>query len=190
MLLLASIGGLKDHIKDWKIEAQTFIPNVLETNSILHVTLIVFLRLLAVTEPIKCKQIHKSIRHKSIILIWMMAFGVRALALVIQKYKSDAFYYFRFLLLHGFHTFPLILIIFMYQVFIRTLNKRSRSMDMIDIKSRKTADSMNKKMAVVVRRIILALLICYTPFLVWEQYYLIISERVPFQIYRSEVTIE
>ena len=153
-------------------------------------TLIVFLRLLAVTEPIKCKQIHKSIRHKSIILIWMMAFGVRALALVIQRYKSDAFYYFRFLLLHGFHTFPLILIIFMYQVFIRTLKKRSRSMDMIDIKSRNTADSLNKKMAVVVRRIILALIICYTPFLVWEQYYLIISERVPFQIYRSEVTIE
>ena len=63
-------------------------------------------------------------------------------------------------------------------------------MDMIDIKSRNTADSLNKKMAVVVRRIILALVICYTPFLVWEQYYLIISERVPFQIYRSEVTIE
>ena len=63
-------------------------------------------------------------------------------------------------------------------------------MDMIEIKSRKTADSMNKKMVVVVRRIILALLICYTPFLAWEQYYLIISERVPFQIYRSEVTIE
>ena len=63
-------------------------------------------------------------------------------------------------------------------------------MDMIDINSRKTVDSMNKKMAVVVRRIILALLICYIPFLVWEQFYLIISERVPFKIYRSEVTIE
>ena len=172
------------------MEVQAFVPNVLETNSILHVTLIVFLRLLAVTEPIKCKEIHKSLRHKSIILTWVIAFGVRSLSLIIQTLSSDAFFYYRYFQLHAFHTLPIFLIVVMYIVLIKTLKKRHQNLDMIDFKSRIVADTMNKKMTIVVKRIVFGLLICYIPFLAWEQYYLFISKRVPFVIYRSEVSIK
>ena len=186
-VFVASNGELKDHIKDWRIEVQTFIPNVLETNSILHVMLIVFLRLLTIIEPIKCKEIHKNLRHKSIIVMWVVAFSVRSLALIIQMYKPNAFWFYRYFLLHGFHTVPLLLIIIMYLILIKSLKNRSQTLEMMDLKSRQAANQMNKKMTIVVKRIVFALLICYLPFLFWEQYYLIISERVPFIIYRSEV---
>lgn len=139
------------------------------------------------TKPIKCKEIHKNLRHKSIIGMWMLAFSVRSLALIIQIYKPDAFFVYRYFLLHGFHTVPLVLIIIMYLILIKRLKQRSKSLEMMDLKSRQAADLMNKKMMIVVKRIVFALLICYVPFLFWEQYYLIISERVPFIIYRSEV---
>ena len=54
-------------------------------------------------------------------------------------------------------------------------------------RSQQLSDSMNRKMAIVVKRIVVCLLICYVPFLIWEQYYMIIAEREPFMIYKNEV---
>ena len=167
----------------------TFLPNILETTSILHVTLLVFLRLLAVIEPMTYKEMHIKFRHTSIVVIWIMSIVVQTLALITQKFTSSAFFYYRYFMLYVFHTFPIFCVIIMYFVLIHNLKKRNRGMDIMVDKSRHFADSMNKKMTTVVKRIVLALLICYIPFLTWEQYYLIIAERIPFTIYPSEVRI-
>ena len=187
--ITASKGDSSYHIEDPNIEIVTFLPNVLEITSILHVTLLVFLRLIAITEPIKYKEIHIKIRHTSIITIWLMSFGVRIIAILSQKYKPSVFFYYRYFALHIFHTLPVICIIAMYVILMKTLRRRNGHLEIMVDNSRHLADSMNRRMTIVVQRIVLALLICYVPFLVWEQYYMIISERNPFIIYTSEVII-
>ena len=127
-LLLGTRGYLKYHITDWRIEGLTFIPNILETTSILHVTLLVFLRLLAVTDPMKYKEAHIKSRHKSIIVIWLTSIIVRLIALISQKYHTKAFFYYRYFLLHMFHTIPIIMIVIMYVTLIMTLKKRSMAL--------------------------------------------------------------
>ena len=188
-LFLGTKGYLTCHIKDWRIEGLTFIPNILETASILHVTLLVFLRLLAVTDPMKYKEAHVKSRHKSIIVIWLTSVIVRLTALLSQKYHSTVFFYYRYVLLHIFHTIPIITIVIMYVRLIMTLKKRSTTLITMTEQSQQLSDSINRKMAIVVKRIVVSLLICYVPFLSWEQYYMVIAERVPFMIYKNEVII-
>ena len=171
-----------------KIEVATFVPDVLETTSILHVTLLVFLRLLAVTEPIKYKQIHISLRHKSIIITWTISLGVRLIGLMIQIFQPSFLLYYRHFSLHTFNTLPILCIVMMYFKLMITLKKRKKILITMTENSRHSADLVNRKMTEIVKRIVLALLICYVPFLIWEQYQLIIiEERVPFIIYTNEV---
>ena len=165
----------------------TFIPNILETTSILHVTLLVFLRLLAITDPMKYKEAHIKSRHRSIIVIWLLSIIVRLVALLSQKYHSKVFFYYRYFLLHIFHTIPIIMIVIMYGTLIMTLKKRSATLLTMTEQSQQLSDSINRKMTIVVKRIVVSLLICYVPFLSWEQYYMIIAEREPFMIYKNEV---
>ena len=188
-LLLGTRGYLKYHITDWRIEGLTFIPNILETTSILHVTLLVFLRLLAVTDPMKYKEAHIKSRHKSILVIWLTSIIVRLIALISQKYHTKAFFYYRYFLLHMFHTIPIIMIVIMYVTLIMTLKKRSMALISMTEQSQQLSQSINRKMEIVVKRIVVSLLICYVPFLSWEQYYMVIAERVPFMIYKNEVII-
>lgn len=186
-LISGTKGYLKCHITDWRIEGLTFIPNILETTSILHVTLLVFLRLLAITDPMKYKEAHIKSRHKSIIVIWLTSIIVRLIALLSQKYHSKVFFYYRYFLLHIFHTIPIIMIVIMYGTLIMTLKKRSATLLTMTEQSQQLSDSINRKMTIVVKRIVVSLLICYVPFLSWEQYYMIIAEREPFTIYKNEV---
>ena len=188
-LFLGTKGYLKCHIKDWRIEGLTFIPNILETASILHVTLLVFLRLLAVTDPMKYKEAHIKSRHKSIIVIWTTSVIVRLAALLSQKYHTTVFLYYRYFLLHIFHTIPIIAIVIMYARLILTLKRRSTNLITMTERSQQLSDSINRKMTIVVKRIVVSLLICYVPFLSWEQYYMVIAEREPFMIYKNEVII-
>ena len=186
-LLLGTRGYLKYHITDWRIEGLTFIPNILETTSILHVTLLVLLRLLAVTDPMKYKEAHIKSRHKSILVIWLTSIIVRLIALISQKYHTKAFFYYRYFLLHMFHTIPIIMIVIMYVTLIMTLKKRSTALITMTEQSQQLSQSINRKMEIVVKRIVVSLLICYVPFLSWEQYYMVIAERQPFMIYKNEV---
>ena len=188
-LLSGTKGYLKCHITDWRIEGLTFIPNILETTSILHVTLLVFLRLLAVTDPMKYKEAHIKSRHKSIIVIWTTSVIVRLAALLSQKYHTTVFLYYRYFLLHIFHTIPIIAIVIMYARLILTLKRRSTNLITMTERSQQLSDSINRKMAIVVKRIVVSLLICYVPFLSWEQYYMVIAEREPFMVYKNEVII-
>ena len=188
-LFLGTKGYLTCHIEDWRIEGLTFIPNILETASILHVTLLVFLRLLAVTDPMKYKEAHVKSRHKSIIVIWLTSVIVRLTALLSQKYHSTVFFYYRYFLLHIFHTVPIITIVIMYVRLIMILKRRSTTLTAMTERSQQLSESINRKMAIVVKRIVVSLLICYVPFLSWEQYYMVIAERVPFIIYKNEVII-
>ena len=79
----------------------------------------------------------------------------------------ESYYYYKYFALHCLCTFPVICIVIMYAVLIWTLKrKRGHTKETTSW----IADSMNKKITLLVQRVVLFLLICYVPYIVWKQY--------------------
>ena len=157
-------------MEDWRIDLLRCVPRVLETSSCLHVTLLVFLRLLAIKKPLSYGEIHDKLRRISIIIIWIASITIQLVALIILIFEQgEAYLYYKDVTLHIFHTFPVICIIIMYTLLIWTLEKKKRQIK--DSRISMKQESINKKMTLLVQRVVLVLIICYVPFLAWRQYY-------------------
>ena len=59
-----------------QLQLVSLIPHLLEMSSILHVTLLVYLRLFAIIKPMSYKSHHIKLRYNSIFVIWSMSFFV------------------------------------------------------------------------------------------------------------------
>ena len=153
------------------------IPNILETSSCLHVTLLVFLRLLAVSKPLTYKNIHKQVRVKAIVVIWVLSIFVRLLSIVAQLSTGNFYFHYRNILLHMFHTIPMICIVFMNLSTVWIVRNKVKEISSDTNLNRKDdyVDEKNRRLTLMVKRIVICLLICYTPYLIWWQYYNIIS---------------
>ena len=165
-------GGILD---DWRVELITVVPHFLETASILHVALLVYLRLLSILKPLSYQEIHIKLRHTGIKIIWIMSITVRLIAVLTQRFKTGKFYiYYRYIVLHGFHTIPVMCIIVMYGKLILTLKSKRNGSNagMVD-NARIHAEAQNKKTTLLVQRVVLFLIVCYVPYIAWAQYWYI-----------------
>ena len=67
---------------------------------------------------------------------------------------------------------PVLSIVFMYAMIYWTLRKKSReAMENQGNPGNSYSDLSNKKSTLIVTRIVIVLLVSYTPFLIWKEYY-------------------
>ena len=163
------------------------VPNILETSSVLHVALLVFLRLLAILTPFKYQEIHIKLRHVSIVIIWLISICIHLIETVTSiTFHMDFFSFpYKYFVVHVFHTIPIVGIVIMYVGLLWILKKKRNQakQNMTDV-----GTTINMKMALLVQRVVIFLLVCYVPFLAWKQYfYAIPAQRIPFTLCNNEV---
>lgn len=172
-----------------------FIPQVLEMASLLHVTLLVFLRFLAVKAPMSHQISHTNVPYSSLIAIWGTCVLLQSLPVLALLFNKDSVHTnLRLLNLHCFHTIPLLLILLMYTLLIWTLRNKekqqTRDFQNLPFNSMDYRETRNKEMTLLVKRVVVFLLISYAPFVAWYQYYyIVVCKRNPLQILEVEVNI-
>ena len=170
------------------------MPNILSSSSCLHVQLLVFLRLLAVSKPLKYKEIHRSLRHISITIIWILSICVCLIPVFTMRFLPDnrlSFYCNRILVLHGLHTIPILCIVLLYVILIRTIHNTRRSVSSISsspcISTIMAGRNRQRKM---MKGIVVCLIVCYLPYLLWWEYSEeVLSQRRPIKFYKIEVLL-
>ena len=149
------------------------IPNILSTCNCLHIALLVYLRLISVTKALKCKKIHRKHRYKSIMTLWTISIIVNVFpplaARLDQKIQLSIF---KHILLHGFHTIPIVVIVAIYAKLIYAVESKNEK----DARQRRSAatcsrvNANNRLSTRMVKGVVFCLLVCYLPYLTWWQY--------------------
>ena len=150
------------------------MSNTLSACNCLHVAYLVYQRLIAVRlalqhEKIPTKQTHS----KAILSMW-------TLSLLINLVPPTAAYFnqkqvlmtFKMLLLHGFHTLPIICIIVMYVILIHSIKLKNNDKETVSTAISKYSNiNMKTKLSTkMIKGVIVCLIFCYLPYLVWWQY--------------------
>ena len=169
---------LNDHIEDLldyggvRLEALWFIPNIMTASNCFHVTLLVFLRMIAIEKPLQYQEVHKRFRRMAIIIIWATSIIVCSLPLISAPFWNGFHYFARMLTLHACHTLPICFIVIMY---VRVVYMLCKSVDNISSgkelselpeNNRLTMQSQKKQLSRMLAGVVICLVICYTPYLV------------------------
>ena len=171
-----------------------FVPEVLEMSSILHVMLLVFLRLFAILKPMSYKKVHAKLRYTSIFLIWLTSILFHAAIRTALILKNETiFYYGNLLIILCCNTLPVLLIFIMYIMLIWALRgDKSRTPDPNTVRPSTTLvarEDMEKKMTLAIQRIVLVLILCYCPWLVWRAYFYVVVDRRGFLLDEEVILI-
>ena len=155
------------------IAVTKIVPNILGFSSCLHVTLLVFMRLLAVRYPLSYKTLHKKLRHNAIISIWAITSLGEAIPLFVVPFSSKLIYsYVRLVLLNGFGTIPVISMVIMNVLFAWTVKKRKAStLNTSPSTAREFNETITRKTNLLVQKVVAFLLVSNTPYLVFANYY-------------------
>ena len=180
LFILGTTGWLKDPMV---FEFITFVPDVLETACILHVALLVYLRYLAVSQPMNYKETHKKFRRNGIIFIWVVSISSRLLSIITYSPDGASFYhyYHYYIIIHVFHTIPILLIILLRARLMYVILKRKGKNDfkkdalILSNLGAENDESIRKRTAQMVQIMIILVLISYVPFIIWWQYYNVIT---------------
>jgi hypothetical protein len=128
------------------------------------------------------QSIHTKLRYISIHIIWLWSFlfpGAVRTALIFKN--ETAFYYGNLFILLCCNTLPVVLILVMYIKLIWVLRgEKSRlpDSDTARLSTTSTAtEEMEKKITLAVQRIVVVLILCYTPWLVWRAYFYAVIDR-------------
>ena len=166
----------------------------------MHVALLVCLRLVAVTRPTKYKHTMAfKHRHKFTIGIWLVSISLGVLPIFCWYMERPHWQVLtKYIIRHGFHTFPVICIILMYaklsiaikrrkgqnDVESPTLNEFSKFFD----NKLPQIDMKKKSPTKMIKRIIIALLVCVLPYIIcWQYGSIVIIKRCPVKVYDFEV---
>ena len=138
---------------------------------------------------------NKKFCYTAILLIWVLSFIAHFTAVVAQCLEWWSFYYYyRFFKLHFFGTVPIFCIIWIYIRTIKRMKKKGRQASHaieINLMDRPTSDNsfdsqiMASKKEILCRElqegiermthaiemVVLCVLLCFVPYLVWMQYY-------------------
>ena len=160
------------------------MPRVLSTTTCLHVALLVYLRMVTITRPFSYKDTHIKLRHISIVVIWVVSVIICFLPVLASYFNQEEFYDIsRIVLLHGFHSIPVICIIIMYGKLSWTIASHK---GISGTKGRR--EITNQRPNLMIKRIVLCLVVCYLPYLsLWEYAYSVVGKRDPCVIYKFEV---
>ena len=151
-----------------------YVPEVLEMSSILHVTLLVFLRLIAILKPLSYKAIHVQLRFVSITTIWVISclcHGIiRIIYVLVPKQRQNSFYdNASLVILHCFITVPVISLFIMYVLLILVIRKKNQELKEHTLVTPNVPGKANRN--ILVKRVVMVFVTCYVPFLVWRHYF-------------------
>ena len=173
------------------LAATRIIPNTLEFSSCLHVSLLMFFRLLSVRYPLSFKILSKKLRHTSIITIWATTICGQAIPLFILPLTESkrVYSYVRLVLLNISGTIPVITMVIMNILFAYTVKKRKACIpstaseaparlaeappEIVSNKPNNFNEKIANKTNSLVQIDVVFLLICYTPYLIFSYYYYI-----------------
>ena len=146
-----------------------FFSEALETTSILHVLVLVYLRLFAIRKPL-CRENHIiQLRKKLIILIWTLPSTIQILRLLSFYLKMNDMLTFLSMFVTIFlEVVPFISIIVMYCLLVRTLEKKKLKNRNVNsnISNKSVFISNYDKTTLVVKRLVCFLLVIFTPYLI------------------------
>ena len=170
--------------KDWRIEALKCVPRTLSSATCLHVAVLVYLRLVGITQPLKYEQIHHRLRYISIVAIWLVSIVIDLIPVVALRFKQELIYdIFREVIFHGLHTIPVICIVLMYGKLSWVLSERmTRKASVYSTCSaasgQSTGQTKKSRSNRIIKGIVLCLLVFYIPYLsAWEYAYSVIAKR-------------
>ena len=170
-------------VDDWRVELINFAPNVFSTSSCLNVTLLLILRYLGEFKGQHIDNLRK-ISYWSIVTIWPSSIVVNIIAVLAQNFGSPTwtfYFYYRYFRLHVFTTLPILCIIFMYIKFhLRLKQKKDEALAMTQRMSiiptnedlmKKEIETKAQEMSKTIQIVVLFLVVCFVPYIVWLQYY-------------------
>ena len=149
------------------------VSNIVTTSNCLHIALLVYLRVVAISKPWQYESIHRKHHIKTPILIWCIAIIINILGPTSRLFDSKDLNFFASLfILHGFHTFPILSIIFLYTRMINVVNKRNtQNMSTSKICDENDGLRTNSKLSTkMIKGVSICLVVCYVPYLLWFQY--------------------
>ena len=137
--------------------------------------MLVFLRLISVLKPYQEETSLNKLRRISISSIWILSVAFCVLPIISLTLKMEVVStYVRLLTLHGFNTIPVAGIIIMWCMLMWVANNKQVN-DRQSFQRQSGGNSnpglYDRRCAVIVRRLVIILLICYLPFLIWKQYF-------------------
>ena len=149
------------------------VSNIVTTSNCLHIALLVYLRVVAISKPLQYESIHRKHHIKTPLLIWCIAIIINILGPTSRLFDSKDLNFFASLfILHGFHTFPILSIIILYTRMINVIHKRNQE----HMKASKICDendgsiSSSKLSTKMIKGVSICLVVCYVPYLLWFQY--------------------
>jgi hypothetical protein len=144
---------------------------ILEFSSILHVALLVFLRLMTIRNSLSNG--HEKYRLPFLVSIWMISIVpnlIRSVALIFMR--KDIFVYLGIINFISIGTFPVIGIVIMYILLVHSVKKKKGpNKDVLTSNITPITESNNRRMTVIVMRLVIMLLICYIPYLANKLYF-------------------
>ena len=160
------------------LEVLWLIPNILTTSNCLHVTILVFLRLIATERPMSYRAIHLEFRNTAVPIIWVVSIIFSSIPVINEflPLSRDVHKIWRTVILHVGHTLPICLTVIMYLRTIWVLSKPD-NVDMCDLQEvpevtkRLTLALQEKKrqMSRMITGVVICLVICYVPYLIqWQ----------------------
>ena len=101
----------------------------------------------------------------------------------------ETFRYIKLVSFHCFGTIPVISIIVMWGLLMKVAkDRRMKDNHVLSTEFLSIEESNHRRMVKIVHRLVIALLICYIPFLFWKQYfYSIVLKRTPNPNYTEAV---
>ena len=153
--------------EDWRIMLTLLITGTLEVSSILHVALIVYLRLMAVLQPMRTNEGIIAKSNYLLIAIWVLVIINNIFRFIFFAIDSKA-------ALHMMDQFnfwvlvvtPVILIISFYVMLIFSVWKKKNSKEnSIPEQARSNKEKENTRTTKIVMRMVIILLLCYTPYI-------------------------
>ena len=149
------------------------VPNILSTCNCLHILLLVYLRVIAITRPLMYRDIHRRHHFKTPIIIWILSITVNLFPpLALCFWSRTLHLIFILFILHVFHTIPIGCIVVMYVKMIQVIRERNkRNMRGSDITDETERKRLNTKLSTsMIKGVAVCLVICYLPYLFWWQY--------------------
>ena len=187
--------------KVWSLEILKIVPKLFSSSTCMHVALLVSLRFVAVTKSTKYKNtIAFKHRHKLTVGIWLTSISLGFLPILSEYMDRHYLHTFtKYLILHGFHTFPVVFIILMYAMLSVAIKKKRNvrtEMDSPDVNDipqffERPLSNINKKTkspTKMIKRVVTALVVCVLPYILcWQYGSVVIIKRCPFKAYDFEV---
>ena len=159
-------------------ELYKIIPNTLSTCNCLHIALLVYLRLVSITNAFTYKKIHRQHRYKSIAIIWSISVLINIIPSVAIHFDSKVLQSVtRYIILYVFHICPIICIVMAYAKLIQTIKSRNRNQATATSRPYAKVNVNTKLSTKMIKGVAACLIICYVPYLAWWQYGMIVFPR-------------